>query len=356
MSIDNILNPLLTIIKLRIMQRFDKGIKIYKNAGQMGADTMQDGKLQSVVYGVYRNQTSQIGVVSDGLNMLTGSVIIDFLVDAMIDDETGDFPEVNAFVDAVNYAAGLITGQYYTVDGNAVLPVMSPASVGVYQEESSNWGAYIPVSVQLAFTALEGATSPADVELIIDGRKMPVTEVVMSRVKASTADVSEASNGETVSTEESSTFEIQFASPYTDRSRLLSACLYGDEKPNTAHCVIVRDKTYGFDKCYLMSFAKALLTRQSNAIVGVNANMLELSPNVAQMRMADGWDISTATVESFMTLQRTFPAGGDYVVYWGDGTSEIVEALDHSVTVNHTYYVDGICKIIMYELPIGWGG
>ena len=51
MSIDNILNPLLTIIKLRIMQRFDKGIKIYKNAGQMGADTMQDGKLQSVVYG-----------------------------------------------------------------------------------------------------------------------------------------------------------------------------------------------------------------------------------------------------------------------------------------------------------------
>ncbi|MBQ7828638.1 MAG: hypothetical protein IJ386_10300, partial [Clostridia bacterium] len=284
--------------------------------------------------------------------------VIDFLIDAVPADG-GTFPDVTEIVGLLNDCAGQITGQYGSITESgvtyAVLPVMSPATVGAYQEESSNWGAYVPVSVQIAFTALEGAVAPSSVQIYIDGAKMPTTELVLSRTKTSTADVAANSlNGETTTAEESSTFEVQLACPYTSYTKSVLYSLYGSERTNTGHCVIVRDTDLGSDQCYLMSFAKVVMTRQNNAIVGLNANLLELSANTARLPASDGWDSRTVTVSSLDTVKETF-SSGTWALFWGDGTSQIVDASSGSVTVSHTYNIDGVCKIVYYDLG-GWEG
>lgn len=359
-AFDTVMNALLTIVNLRITQGgYDKPVKIFRNLGIAELDYMSSGgEIVSKVRGVYRNQASQISAVSEGLNMLTGTAVIDFMVDA-VPDANGEFPEANRFASALDYAAGRVTGQYMSANDNgityAVLPVMSPATVGTYQEDSSNWGAYVPVSVQIAFTALEGAVSPSSMHIYIDGVKIPASELVLSRTKSSTTDVAANSlNGETTTADESSTFEVQLACPYTNASRAMMRVLYGDERSNTGHCVILRDTEYGFDKCYLMSLVKVVATRQSSAIVGLNVNLLELSPNTARLPVSEGWETKTVTVSALDVVRETL-SGGAYVIYWGDGTSQLVDASDGAVTVSHIYNVDGVCKIVIYELT-NWEG
>lgn len=337
---------------------YTKTIQIYDNAGIAVNDYVEDNSdtVVSKLYGVYRNQTSQISTVSDALNMLTGTAVIDLLVDA-VPDEDGKFPEVSELVALLNDCAGQVTGQYVSIteDGvsYAVLPVMSPAAVGTYQEESSNWGAYVPVSVQIAFTALEGAVLPSEMQIYVDGYKIPITDMVLSRVATSTADVpSNSVRGSTVCTEDSTTFEVQLSCPYMQTASSMASLyfgydLYGKAYPaNYAHCVIIRDEMYpARDIAYLMSVAKVTLTRQSGAVVGLNVNMLELSPEAAYYGEQEGWTTKTATVSDGGSYTVSLGTNKPCAVFWGDGSSTIT-----TVSASHTYTTGGTYTVAIYTI------
>lgn len=334
---------------------YNKDVVIYKTIGAAELDHLSNGVFVSKLYGVYRNSVSQISTVSDGLNMLTGSAVIDFIVDAIRDDD-GGFVEVDRFVSAINNAAGKITGQYtsLTDDGAtyAILPVMSPATVGAYQEESSNWGAYLPVSVQVAFTALEGAVSPSEVILYIDSVRVPTTDLVISRTKSSTADVmSSSANGSTVNTDDSSTLEMRFSAPAIPAlTGAITAELYNGGV-NIPHVVVIKDRTLSgaINKCYLMEFANIQQTKQHGATVGINVNLLELNQNAAAYPDSSDWSAKTVNVSADTLKGSVTIPKGVYCVFWGDGSANVVNANSGSITMNRPYKEARSYTVRMYR-------
>jgi hypothetical protein len=336
--------------------RYEKPLCIYENLGMAVTDYVQDGSntVVSKLYGVYRNQTSQISTISDGLNMLAATAVIDLLVDA-VQDEDGSFPEVNDLVSLLNEIAAIITGQYASIEENgiiyAVLPVMSPATVGPYQEGSSNWGAYVPVSMQIAFTALEGAATPASQLLYLDGRKIPTTELITTRTKTATTDVpANSSTGATSNSDDSSTLEIQLACPvisgYTD---MITDELYSGES-NVPHVAVIKDRTKSaINKCYLVELTKIQQTKQSNATIGLNVNLLELNPETANFPTDGSWKHLTVTTESDTLKATVNVPAGVWCVFWGDGTSNVINANSGTITLSRAYKRAGTYQVHMYR-------
>lgn len=334
-----------------IDNRYTKPLHIYDSIGMAFTDYVQEGSntVVSKLYGVYRNQTSQISTVSDGLNMLTATAVIDLLVDAIPEDD-GSFPEVNELTALLNECAALITGQYASIeeDGTiyAVLPVMSPATVGDYQEDSSNWGSYVPVSVQIAFTALEGALAPSAVKLEIDGKQIPLAELVISRTKAATTDVNaNAVYGTTTSSYDSTTFEVQFAAPasYGKTNGILAELM--SARANTPHCVVIGGEHASLPKqCYMMELAKIQLTRRNNETVGINGNLLELDPE-AITTVRNEWWTTTLTASESGTASVTLSSAGEWCIFWGDGTSTGPLTISSSKSISHYYSYPGSYKV-----------
>ncbi|MBQ8288097.1 MAG: hypothetical protein IJX76_04915 [Clostridia bacterium] len=337
---------------------YTKTIKLYNNLGIAYNDYKAENSdtIHSAVYGVYRNQSSQINAVSEGLNMLTGAAVIDLLVDAY-PEEDGHFPEVEALVGLLNGCAGQITGLYfdYYVENDgpyAVLPVMSMPTVGTYQEESSNFGAFVPISVQINFTALRGAMAPSTITLKMDGEVIPTTDLVISRTKTSTADVqAQSSTGSTVNSDESSTIEIQLACPAQSGATDTMLDELIDGGTNQPHCVVLEKTQYGKTKlqCYLMEIAKTQLTKASNATIGLNCNLLELDAQTADIPYQSAWSRTTVTASGANHSASIPLYAGTWCVFWGDGTSSGPLVTSGAQNVTHNYSTDGIYTVIYYK-------
>ena len=335
---------------------YTESLKVYDSIGVAFADRKEDNSdlIMSNVYGIYRNQTSQISTVSDGLNMLTGTAVIDFLIDALEDDD-GTFPRVNNFVRIINDCAGEITGRYAALtEGGvsyAILPVMSPATVGAYQEESSNFGAYVPVSVQVAFTALEGAVTPDAVKLWIDNDQIPLTEMVVSRSKSATSDVPANSySGATANSDDSSTLEVQFSCPVIKGTTdAITDELYSG-KTNVPHVAVIKDRTKSVvNKCYLVELAKIQQTKQPNATIGLNVNLLEMNPETVDFPDDGSWKHVTVSVKSDTMKATVNIDRGVWCVFWGDGTSNVINANSGSITMSRPYKHAGTYQVHMYR-------
>lgn len=344
---------------------YKKPMKIYNNLGVAVNDhTEEDSdEVISALYGVYRQQSSQVSAMTDSLHMVTGSAILELLVDAM-PAEDGTFPDVDLIDGLLHDCSNDITGDWYetVTDGAngsftscAVFPVVSLPTVGMYQEASSNWGAFVPVSVQLYFTAVQGAMPPSGVKLAIDGVEIPTIELVLGRTKAATSDVKSTSvNGSTENSEESSTFEVQFSTPahYFTASGIIEELLTG--APNVPHCVqigISHTSIQGaptWTNTYLMSIAKSQLTKNAGATVGINCNLLELAPEAAQIKDADRWKKSNVTATD--GLGYLLVKDAVWCIFWGDGTSQVVDATGGVEDIEHQYPADGVYTVIRYKV------
>lgn len=339
-----------------IDNRYTNPLHIYDSIGMAFTDYVQEGSntVVSKLYGVYRNQTSQISTVSDGMNMLTATAVIDLIVHAIPEDD-GSFPEVNELTALLNECAALITGQYSSIEENgiiyAVLPVMSPATVGPYQEDSSNWGTYVPVSMQIAFTVLEGAATPASQLLYLDGKKIPTTELITTRTKTATTDVpANSSTGATSNSDDSSTLEIQLACPViSGATDMITDELYSGES-NVPHVAVIKDRTKSaINKCYLVELTKIQQTKQSNATIGLNVNLLELNPETANFPTDGSWKHLTVTAASDTLKATVNVPAGVWCVFWGDGTSNVINANSGTITLSRPYKRSGTYQVHMYR-------
>lgn len=337
---------------------YTKSIIVHSELGEAEVDA--NGK--TALYGVCRQQTSQVSVLADQLHTVTGSAILDFWVDA-VKDEDGNYAELGEIVRLLHECSNDITGDWYeinTIYGDhgentscAMLPIVSLPTVGTYQEESSNWGAGVPVSVQLFFTAVQGAMPPSGVRLIIDGVEIPTIDLVVSRSKSASTDVRAISTtGSTANSEESSTVEIQFSTPanYITTSDMIGEMLSGGT--NIPHCVVVSvahtsiSNAPRWTKAYLMSFAKSQLTKTAGATVGINGNLLEIDLEVAKVPGEGGWQ--KRTVQASNKVGELVIGYGYTCVYWGDGTSDYIYS-ESGESITHTYPSEGTYNAIMYN-------
>lgn len=347
---------------------YTKTVKIYENLGVAVNDhTKEDSdEVISALYGVCRQQSSQVSAMTDSLHMVTGSAILEFLVDAM-PAEDGTFPEVDQIASLLHDCSNDISGDWYETNSEyggeggvtscAVFPVVSLPTVGIYQEASSNWGAFVPVSVQLYFTAVQGAMPPSGVKLAIDGVEIPTMELVLGRTKAATSDVKSTSvSGATENSEESSTFEVQFSTPahYFTTSGIIDELLSG--APNVPHCVqigISHTSIQGaptWSNTYLMSIAKSQLTKNAGATVGINCNLLELSPEAAKIKDTNRWGKTEITVTN--GVGYLFTKDAVYCIFWGDGTTEIFDSSGGADEAEHHYKSDGVYTAVYYKLEV----
>lgn len=344
---------------------YTKDVKIYNNLGVAVNDHTEEGSdaVISALYGVYRQQSSQVSAMTDSLHMVTGSAILEFLVDAM-PAEDGTFPDVDLIAGLLHDCSNDITGDWYETTADApsdgdgritcsIFPAVSLPTVGFYQEASSNWGAFVPVSVQLNFVAVQGAMPPSGVNLAIDGVDIPTFDLVVSRSKSATTDVHASStNGATSNSEESSTLEIQFSCPaHMDHAKWLLDDLIGG-KTNTPHCVTLSvshpgisggDSWYG---TYLMSTAKAQMTKSAGAAVGLNCNLLELDPKAVQITDPTRWRKAELTASG--KTASLLMSAGYWHIFWGDGSSSshVANSGDY---IKHTYPSDGVYTVIYYK-------
>lgn len=343
---------------------YTKPVVIYKELGICVEDEGVDGNVVSVLNGIYRQQTSQVSVLADHLHTVTGSAILDLLVDA-VPDESGAFPEVDQIVQLLHECSNDITGDWYETNtkydgegGNissAVLPIVSLPTVGVYQEASSNYGAYIPVSVQLYYTAVQGAMPPSGVQLTIDGVKIPTIDLVISRTKTATTDLRANSvTSSTANTEEASTVEIQFSTPahYFTSTDLITELLKGGT--NIPHCVMLNVEHPNItglpsrSGIYLMSFAKSQLTKTAGATIGINANLLELDTDIASASIVTPGAWQTKIISAENGSGSITIGSGDTCVYWGDGTA-VHYYSNAGETVTHTYRESGTYTAVTYR-------
>lgn len=347
---------------------YKKPMKIYNNLGVAVNDhTEEDSdEVISALYGVYRQQSSQVSAMTDSLHMVTGSAILEFLVDAM-PAEDGTFPDVDLIAGLLHDCSNEITGDWYETtttsgdDGSiscSVFPVVSLPTVGIYQEASSNWGAFVPVSVQLYFTAVQGAMPPSGVKLAIDGVEIPTIELVLGRTKAATSDVKSTSwNGSTENSEESSTFEAQFSTPahYFTASGIIEELLNGGTNvPHHVQIGISHTSIQGaptWSNTYLMSIAKSQLTKNAGATVGINCNLLELAPEAAKIKDADRWKrIEVPAPEGIPRIELSeYLSNSLWGVFWGDGTYKQYD-LREDPYIGHVYEKFGNYTAVCFKL------
>lgn len=343
---------------------YGKELAIYDNFATAAYDyriVNSDEIVTAKQYGIIRNQSSQIGTVG-GLQTVSGNMTIDILVDITEEGNDGQFPEVDALVDLINGFAMQYVGKYINAvaDGSnyAVLPLISAATVGFYQEDSSNWGAYVPVSFSLAFTALQNGMSSSAIGIEIDGCRIYCDTLVLTRVKTSSSDVKSSENsGVTRVADDSTTFEVEFTAPFQRDNKVCEELLDEtlDGRSNAPHLVeIIReqnDLSKKYIACFMMSIAKAQTTVSSGALVGINANLLELDGDTAEDDESlpfhnPRWHGVTVTavdgVGSF-----TVPAGS-YCVFWGDGSGEY-QSVSSTSAISHAYKRDGAYTVRYFE-------
>lgn len=343
---------------------YAKDVKIYQTLGAAANDyrDAQSGKIVSVLYGVYRQQSSQISTVADALHMVTGAGVIDFIVDVPSPKE-GEHPELDEIMALLRGCATAITGDWFEAsmadpaDSSktvqcAVMPVVSLPVEGYYQEESSNWGAYIPVSIQISFTAIQGGIVPSKLKIDIDGKRIPVTDMVIARTKAATTDVHvHSANGSTGNSDESTTLEIQLACPaqYSTTGFIMDELIGGGT--NIPHCVTVGGNDAIPAKAYLMEIAKAQLTKSATAALGFNVNLLELDIQSADFAVSDRWQTAELSASASNSCTASIkPGAGKWCIFWGDGSSDGPKTFDGDATISHKYQFAGSYKAVRYKL------
>lgn len=333
---------------------YSKELAIFENFATAEVDYKiqnTDEIVTAKQYGIIRNQNLQIGSVG-GLQMVSGSLTVDVLVEISHESDEGQYPEVAELVNLINGFAAQYNKSYINAQADdgayAIMPSFSAATVGFYSEDSSNWGAYVPVSFAMAFTALQNGTSSSSYRIKIDGEPIFCETIVLGRIKTSSSDVKSVDqNGVARVSDDSSAFEIEFAAPIQQNNSVCDALVKEmlDGSTNVPHLVDVihllgdsSEKHVGF---FMMSFAKMQMTVASGSLVGINANLLEIDQDTADFGDSlDPWGMAFAYARDGKEASLYLEASGEYYIFWNDGTSER-RIVTSPAQISHAYKQDG---------------
>lgn len=216
----------------------------------------------------------------------------------------------------------------------------STAYVGVERTAPNNTGKMIPVSMTMYCSIIQNGVSSCDVKVEFDGNPVFVTEFAVSHQRV--ADSYATENGMTKAAILQSVRSFDFISPLLSSplGEAYRAAIFGAEG-NEAHCLSVTldGKAYH----YLCVFGNTSATVRAPQNVGCNISLLEGDPDT--LEYSNRWLSKTASSTCTLSLPAT---RGKYVVFWGDGATQVWNTHLAGASSLYHKYADGKSHTVRY--------
>lgn len=304
--------------------------KVWANAGEYSKSIRSGNSVQSYIQGTLRSTSSsnEANILSMGYNGLQLDLSVPLQAPKTLSTQTSDdlqkivnsqYPFVTLILSAIDAYFSISTvfqltdagGTEYTISMQAGRAITGNVDI------AAQFGNNLIVTVFIGVYFLQGGFSARNVVINIDGVRVPLSSVTISRAKQKSSDVYQGDS--TIKNLSSATaVSIDFAFPANSdntTAQAFSDILEG--APNVVHFV---DVEFGsqYDGKYLMMFDNLQVAAQGVQFAGVTGSLIECVENPLLINVPDYMQIgafSFTTYISDLSFQH-FPSPEETIPYY----------------------------------------